>query len=116
MAAPQIDSYRFGEIVIDGKHYTSDVIVFPDRIKAGWWREEGHSLSLADLDEVLREPPEVLIIGLGADSRMDVPAETRRALERIGIRVMAENTGAACQSYNHLRGKKTVVAALHLTC
>ncbi len=116
MAAPHIDSYRFGEIVIDGQPYTSDVIVFPDRVKAGWWREEGHSLSLADLDEVLREPPEVLVVGLGAHGRMDVPADTRRELERLSIQVIAENTDTACQTYNRLRGKRSVIAALHLTC
>ena len=27
-----IDSFKFGQIVVDGKTYTSDVIVFPDRV------------------------------------------------------------------------------------
>ena len=36
---PQIESYSFGEVVIDGKRYRSDVIVFPDRVKPNWWRE-----------------------------------------------------------------------------
>jgi hypothetical protein len=28
-----IDSYDFGAIVIDGKRYSSDVIIYPDRVK-----------------------------------------------------------------------------------
>jgi hypothetical protein len=44
MAAPKIESYRFGEIVIDGRRYSNDVIIYPDRVDGKWWREEGHSL------------------------------------------------------------------------
>jgi hypothetical protein len=44
-----ITSYDFGHIIIDGKRYTSDLIVFPDRVKVGWWRKEGHRLQLEDL-------------------------------------------------------------------
>ena len=28
-----IEDYRFGRIVVNGRAYTSDVIVFPDRVK-----------------------------------------------------------------------------------
>ena len=28
-----IDSYQFGLIVVSGKKYTSDVIIFPDRVR-----------------------------------------------------------------------------------
>jgi len=31
-AAPKIESYGFGEIVIDGRRYSSDVIVYPERV------------------------------------------------------------------------------------
>ena len=44
-----IEDYRFGRVVIDGRAYTSDVIVFPDRVKDNWWRNEGHELCPADL-------------------------------------------------------------------
>lgn len=35
-----INSYDFGRIVVDGKAYTSDVIIFPDRVNSYWWRKE----------------------------------------------------------------------------
>ena len=47
-----IDSYQFGEIVISGKEYSSDVIIFPDRVIDNWWRETGHELCLEDITEV----------------------------------------------------------------
>ncbi len=44
-----INSYRFGKIVVNGRNYSSDVIVFPDRIQGSWWRHKGHELSLKDI-------------------------------------------------------------------
>lgn len=116
MSSPKIDAYHFGEIVIDGRRYRRDVIVFPDRVQANWWREEGHSLSPADLWDVVQARPEVLVIGQGSAGRMDVPAATRRWLEEQGIQVIAQPTAQAVNTYNALREKKRVVAALHLTC
>jgi hypothetical protein len=116
MAAPRIDSYRFGQVVIDGESHRRDVIIYPDHVERGWRREEGHSLSPADLWEVLQMRPEVLVIGQGTASRMDVPGETAQVLEAAGIEVIAEPTGQACDTYNRLRETRRVVAALHLTC
>ena len=111
-----IESYAFGKIVIDGKEYTGDVIIFSDRIKADWWRKEGHRLHVEDLVEVLEEQPEMLIIGTGYYGYMEVPRETRELLEQRGIEVIAEKTSEACDTYNKLTGNKKAIVALHLTC
>ena len=113
---PKIDSYRFGEVVIDGQSYTRDVIVYPDRVQANWWRRDGHNLALADLEDVLRDPPAVLVIGQGAYGRMAVPEETCKQLRAAGIQLKIYHTDRACQVYNRLRDSRKVVAALHLTC
>jgi hypothetical protein len=39
-----IESYKFGEIIITGKKYDSDLIIYPDHIDSSWWRKEGHLL------------------------------------------------------------------------
>lgn len=111
-----IESYRFGRIVIDGQAYTSDVIIYPDRIDDSWWRKEGHAVCSEDLPEVLADPPEVLIVGQGAPGRMQVLAELREALERAGVDLIEQPTEQAWQTYNRLAGDRSVVAALHLTC
>lgn len=41
-----IENYNFGEIKIDGKTYTSDVIIYKDKVEDSWWRKEGHNFSL----------------------------------------------------------------------
>ncbi len=73
-----IDSYHFGEIVIDGKKYSSDVIIFPDRVLDNWWRKTGCQLCLEDIAEVITENPEVLVVGSGASALMKVLPEVEQ--------------------------------------
>ncbi|OQY18037.1 MAG: hypothetical protein B6I35_13630 [Anaerolineaceae bacterium 4572_32.2] len=49
MSTSQIESYRFGRIIIDGQTHSKDVIILPDRVIENWWRQEGHALHLDDL-------------------------------------------------------------------
>ena len=116
MAAPKIESYHFGQIVIDGRTYDRDVIVLPDRVIGGWWRQEGHVLHPDDVQAVIEAAPEVLVVGLGASSQMRVTRQTRQALAAAGIELIAESTENAVETYNALRDRQTVAAALHLTC
>ena len=113
----RIEDYRFGRIVIDGKTYTSDVIIFPDHVQSHWWREEGHVLQPADLWDVIQAKPKVLVVGTGHSGLMRIPPETEEYLREQGIELRAERTAAACKLYNRLsQAGERVVAALHLTC
>jgi len=116
MPAPRIESYRFGRIKVDGQVYGRDLLLTPDEVVSGWWRAEGHSLTADDLAKALVAKPQVLVIGTGSFDRMRVPDETREYLRASGIEVIAQPTGAACETYNRLCNVQRVVAALHLTC
>lgn len=111
-----IDSYEFGRIVIDGRTYTSDIIVFLDRVKDGWWRKEGHRLHVEDIEEAVKEKPDVLVVGTGHSDLVDIPKETVDYIKSKGIELIAENTAKATEIYNRLSKSKKVIAALHLTC
>ena len=113
----KIDSYSFGRIVIGGRAYTSDVIVFRDQVAAPWWRKEGHCLDEEDLAAAFSAKPDVLIIGTGYSGVMSVPETTVSAVSARGIAVEIEKTGKAVERYNILAGTgKNIVAALHITC
>jgi len=112
----KIDSYSFGRIVIDGTTYSSDVIIYSDRVDASWWRKEGHLLRPADLEFALKVKPDVLIIGTGYAGVMRVPRETVEGIISQGIEVKVERTSKAVELFNKLRGARTVIAALHITC
>jgi len=116
MAAPQIEDYRFGHIVVDGETYKNDLIILPDRIVSGWWREKGHKLKASDLDAVLDAKPEILVVGQGAYGRMSVSGKAERALEEAGIELIAQPTKRAVETYNELCQERQAAAALHLTC
>jgi len=112
-----IDSYDFGEIVIDGRRYTSDVIVFPDKVKADWWRKEGHQLCVEDIEEVLKEKLDVLVVGTGQSGLVKVLPETEKYVRSMGVELFVQRTGEAYKTFNRLvQSGKRVVAALHLTC
>jgi len=111
----RITDYHFGKIVIDHMAYTSDVIVYPDRVDPSWWRKEGHRLQPEDLDAVVAAGQELLIIGTGDSGMMEVPERTRAFLEAKGIAVSIERTARAVQLFNEQR-RRNVIGAFHLTC
>ena len=116
MKAPKIENYSFGNIVIDGRQYSEDVIIYPDRIDCPWWRKAGHFLTSEDISEIFQAPPDFLVIGTGNSGLMQLPAATHRRLKETGMEVIVESTGQACKTYNRLRSQGRTVAALHLTC
>jgi hypothetical protein len=111
-----IDSYRFGQIVINCRKYTSDVIIFPDRVQDNWRRGKSHELTLKDITAIMNEPPEILLVGTGASGQMRLLPEVEQAAESRKIQIIVQPTGEACDTYNHLAPIQRVVAALHLTC
>ena len=111
-----IDSYEFGRIVIDGKTYTSDVIVGSESVDSSWWRKQGHSLQVEDLPTLLEHHPRVLIVGTGYSGVLKVEQEVERALQSRGIELVVARTEDACHEFNARGGGRGVVAALHLTC
>ena len=100
---------------MDGQEHTHDLIVLPERVVAGWWRREVHSLAIEDLDEVLDDPPARLVLGVGAYGRLRPDAAVIAEPARRGVVVECLPTDAAVRRYGELDERRTA-AALHLTC
>lgn len=111
-----IDHYSFGKIVINTRTYTSDVIVYPDRVDASWWRKEGHYLQKPDLNDIVDARPDILIVGTGSYGVMKVPEDTIKFIESQGIEIHIEKTGNAVALFNRQSEDKKVIGAFHLTC
>ena len=111
-----IESYSFGQILINGKKHNSDLIIFKDHIFDNWWRREGHKLCIDDIEEIINKKPDILIIGTGYYGLMKVPLELIKYLEANNIEVIIKKTKDACDEYNALHQKKNIIAAFHLTC
>jgi hypothetical protein len=111
----ELTDYSFGSLTVDGEEHTKDLIVLPDRIVPNWWRREGHSLAMEDLDDVMEELPERLILGCGHDGRLQPPQAVLDQLRARGVDVEAMPTADAVRRYGQLDPDHTA-AALHLTC
>jgi hypothetical protein len=111
-----IESYSFGRIVVDGRTYTADVIICPDRVESSWVRGSGHALAIEDLQAVLEGEARMVIVGTGSVGLMRVPVATLEYLKAAGFEVIVERTGQACDTYNRLSEQRPVIAALHLSC
>ena len=110
----KINSYSFGNIKVNGQNFSSDLIIFNNRIKKNWWRKEGHHLHKQDLKEVIDYNPDILIIGTGKQGVMTVPQSLINFLEERNITVKVNRTDKAVALFNKAEGRKA--AALHLTC
>lgn len=114
---PRIDSYDFGEIVIDGEHIDSDIVILKDRVIKNWRRLEGHRVQIADVRDYLLEDADTIIIGTGYYGVVRVDADVVDEFAKRGKKVVVTRTSDAVARYNELvsRGVK-VIAFLHLTC
>jgi hypothetical protein len=114
----RIEDYRPGHVVVDGVEHTRDVIVLPDRVVGEWWRRDGHSLAIEDLDEVLDELPDRLVVGCGYAGQLRPSAAVVDELRSRGTEVEALRTEEAVARYQELEAENpaAVAAALHLTC
>jgi hypothetical protein len=114
----KVESYDFGRIAIDGKGYTSDIIVSSEGIiKSNWWRNESHTISKGDVEEILNFNPEIVVFGLGYHGRVRVEREVESLLRQNGIWIEKLRSKEAVKRFNDLlEQKKRVVLAIHLTC
>lgn len=112
-----IEEYRFGRITVDGVSYADDIKIVRGMVKPGWWRKSGHSVEIADIEDVLEAAPEIFVLGTGASGRVRVSEDFRTKLARRGIKLMAEPTDQAVKTYERLMCHgKNVAAGFHLTC
>lgn len=111
-----IESYRFGRMAIDGRFFTADLIILPNRILTNWWRKEGHLLCLDDLGEALKENPEALVIGTGALGMLKIEEEVRNYLREQKIEFLPAKTKKALVLFNEWAPRRKTVGAFHLTC
>ena len=112
-----IESFSFGRMVVDGKAYDSDLIIYPDgRIQDSWWRKSGHRMTLADIADLIAAEPEVIVTGTGVYGYMKPDRSVRKNLTENNIRLIAEPTGQAWQTFNELTVKGRAGACFHVGC
>lgn len=104
-------------MTINGKSYTSDLIIFREYIETNWRRKKGHSIHLDDLKTVFEKEVETLIIGTGKYGLVEVPEGIIKELRTRDIELIIEKSDDAVTKFNERVKKKAKVAgAFHLNC
>ncbi len=112
-----IEKSAFGSIQIDGRTYTTDVLIYPDgRVTDNWWRRQGHRLALEDLEALLAAEPDVIVIGAGVYGRVQPEPGLEKALQQRGVELVMDPTGEAIAHFNELTPRRRTAAGFHLTC
>jgi hypothetical protein len=117
----EVDSFKFGAIVIDGSKHKRDVLLFPDGAvrerKRGFWRLGSHSIKKSEVDELIGANPDTVIIGKGIYSRAKLTSDAELALQGAKVELIVLPSKEAVQRLNELVRKGRQVASLiHITC
>ena len=108
---------QFGRIVIDGRIYASDLIIYPDgHIEDSWHRQNGHMLSIDDINQLIASEPEIIVAGTGIFGRMKPERDLEKLLHRMDIRFISKPNKKAMKLYNELSPTTVTGACFHLTC
>jgi hypothetical protein len=119
-----IEEFSWGRFIILGKVHSDQGegvgkdIRLIDNSVTEWKERKGHYLEPTMVTGVLEHSLTTLIIGIGVDSALDVPAETRKHIQDKGIsRLILLPTPEACGMYNRLiRSGNRVGLLAHGTC
>ncbi len=113
-----IESYSFGNIKINGKVFTSDLIILPDSsILGNWYRKTGHALVRADIEALIAQKPDQIIVGTGAYDRMVIDPALENDLTDLRIDLKALPSKEAADLFNRTKkSDKKIGACFHLTC
>jgi hypothetical protein len=113
-----IESSSFGVMTIDGRTYSSDLLIFPDgRVMDSWWRAEGHRFARTDLEGLIVTEPEIIVAGTGVYGLAKIEPELRDTLSGAGIELVAARTKKAVKAFNlALEQGRKVAGCFHLTC
>ena len=113
----RIDTFSFGSMVINGKQYSSDLILYPDgHVEDSWYRKSGHRLSRNDIGNLIESELEVIIAGTGVNGLVKPERELEEMLSEKGIEFISAPNQKAVELYNELASKKRIGACFHLAC
>lgn len=104
-----ISHYGDGGFVINGTAHKGNILILPERVVP--WEIAGiKEVQPAMLAPLAENPPEILLLGAGAQF-MPVPPALRAWCRERNIAVDGMDTGAACRTYSVLVNEGRMVAA-----
>jgi len=110
----KINSSTYGSITISGVTYNHDVFILPSgKVEE---REYGHIFTKEQVEHVLKENPEVIVVGKGTSGLASLSSEARALLEEKGVGIIEADTPDIKDEFNELSETKRTAAIVHVTC
>ena len=112
-----IESFSFGNIVVNGITYTNDIKIIQGKVIPTWWRKKGHQVNIDDIQDIIDAGPDILVLGKGKPGMMKSTPSLCEFLKQNHIDLIEEKTSKAVTTFNRLfKQGKNVCAGFHLTC
>ena len=117
----KVESLSFGSIIVGGKKYRRDLILFPDgtvkKRKGSFWIFGSHRFKREEIEELWRAGAEDIVIGTGTNSKAKLSNEAKSYAEQAQLQLHTFPSYEAVLEFNCLvdNGKK-VTAIIHVTC
>jgi hypothetical protein len=110
----KIDSTRFGEVVIDGRTYFSDVTLYWDGTIEH--REKDIIIDMDELSHILEKKIDIIVIGTGQEGTLGLMDNVRQLLADRKIRIFELKSPDAIEIFNSFASQgKRVAAIIHTT-
>jgi len=117
----KIDKLSFGSIIIDGKKFSRDVLIFSDgtlkKRKGGFLMFGSHNISKGELEKLAQDKPEAIIIGTGTNAKANLASDVGDWAKERNLTLIVQPSYEAVTKLNEFvdQGKK-VAALIHITC
>ncbi len=120
--AIHIDSTKFGQIIVNGKTYDTDIVIFADgkiQERSDISRQKhntSHFFCVEEIDELLNTnpKPEVVVFGTGQYGICKIEQDALDKLNKNKIQIIVEPTPIAIEKFNNI--SKTKAGIFHVTC
>ena len=112
-----ITDFSFGRIVANGQTYNTDIKIVRDTLVPDWWRKNGHTVEIEDVQDIIDSESAILVIGKGQPGYMRVTESLREHLDKNNIKLIVEQTSDAIQTFSRLMQQgKQVSGGFHVGC
>lgn len=117
----KIEELTFGSIVIEGKKYRRDVLIFADgtvkKRKGGFLMFGSHKIKKKESEELIQGQSETIIVGTGTNGAAHIAPDLESWAEGKNLNLLVQPSYDAVAKLNELTEQKKKVAALiHITC
>jgi len=117
----KIDELNFGSIVVEGKKYRRDILIFADgtvkKRKGSFLVFGSHKIKKHELEELSQGQPETIIVGTGTSGAARIAPEAESWAKGKDLSLLVQPSYDAVTRLNELvEQKKKIAALMHITC